>query len=388
MLYGPRSVSPRPARGLAALRSRDARRSLARRLLGLPPLWVVAASAMSQYASKWDPLVLLQIADEVLKAADAEHPERVTQRAYDEARQAAGHDDSPRADKLAARFKVSWSRFAQVVITEEHPARVLAQADYRRAVRWHTETEIVSAIATAAAWLGTDHIDQASYERARLALNAVASRRHLHGRAAAPLPAVSVIRFRLSWADAVAQAGLQPPPRPVLPSMPRSAMLALFIEHCGFVPTREQLRQFARHHRIRAADHNEPVKVAMAAVAEHFEQLGRWCPPHRPGASPDDARARMTRDSPAVRAASEAYPARHPGWSLDDIRDAIAAAFDALGPGERLTADRYTAIVRQQPGLPTTGQVARTLRRHDTSWATLVREEAARRAAAARTRST
>lgn len=101
---------------------------------------------MGRFKNQHDPLVLLAIADEVLRAADPEHPERVSQRAYDTARALVGQEDSPRADKLAARFKVSWDVLRDRVLNHEHPAYALSMAGKQQVRRVLTRAEAVAAI--------------------------------------------------------------------------------------------------------------------------------------------------------------------------------------------------------------------------------------------------
>ncbi|HST54463.1 MAG TPA: hypothetical protein VLJ42_01035 [Solirubrobacteraceae bacterium] len=68
------------------------------------------------------------------------------------------------------RFGVPWVKLTSTLINDERPAWVLAQTDERpRETR--SRAEIVFAIQSAARWLGTDHISQQTYERARLEIS-------------------------------------------------------------------------------------------------------------------------------------------------------------------------------------------------------------------------
>lgn len=57
---------------------------------------------MARFARTWDTGLLLAVMDEVLRAADADRPDRVTQAAYNATREQVGLGVTPRADKLVA----------------------------------------------------------------------------------------------------------------------------------------------------------------------------------------------------------------------------------------------------------------------------------------------
>lgn len=342
---------------------------------------------MSQFESRWDPLVLLQVVPRVLRAADPDRPDAVSQRAYNAAREIAGYPDSPRADKIAARFNVSWSRLTSVVIAEANPLRTLSKSDYSRAQRWRSDAEIASALRTAAGWLGTDHINAASYERARAAINAAGKRRHLHGRGFVPLPSAVVIGRRLPFADAVAAAGLRATPRQSTPPMPRHEIVRLIVEHCGFVPRKADVEHFARHHDIRLADQrtSPPHARVVTDVKAEFNRLGRWFPFIGRNATPDDAIARIEADGEGARLAAERYPSvRERGYTLDEVRGSIAAAFDLLEPGQRLTPALYKRLRLVNPELVPYTQVGLVANAQGLAWTNLVREATTERADAAR----
>ena len=232
------------------------------------------------------------------------------------------------------------------------------------------------AIQSAARWLGTDHINQGSYERARREINASTQRRHLHGRASMPLPGVSTVRRRMPFADAVAAAGLTISPRRGHAAMPRADLAVLFVEHCGFSPTLLQLIRFASHHRIRITDHKrDPHAAGVAAAREAFARMDRWFPPATRRSSPPDAATRIERSSPAVRRASERFRAmRRTPYNLDDLRAALRAAYALLSPGESLTHGSYLAASEQHPNLPDRRMVSDAAARLGTTWEQLVEE--------------
>ncbi len=341
---------------------------------------------MSQFEPKWDPLVLLQVVPVVLRAANPEQPELVTQRAYNAARGGAGYPDSPRADKLAAKFGVPWSRLTAAVVSEENPVVALAKADYTRSQEWRSETEIVSALRTAAALLGTNHINKQSYERARSAINGGTRQRRLHGRSIVPLPSAMVLNRRMPFAEAVAKAGLRVTPLPTGNSIPRSEIVVLFVEHCGFAPQKVHLIRFARLHDIRLADPiEERHSSAVLRAKARFQQLGRWFPAVRRGSTPADWTVRLAGTSAELRSASQRHPAKKQGgFTTEELREAIHRAFDLLEPGRRLTYAEYVQVREHHSELPHMGSLRAAAKRHGTSWPELVRDVAAERAEAAR----
>jgi hypothetical protein len=336
------------------------------------------------FEAKWDPLVLLAIVPVVLRTADPVHPEIVTCRAYNAAREPAGYAETPRADRLAARFGVSWSRFVTTVLTEEHPAAALAKSDYQRVRRRLTETQIVDALQTAAAWQGTEHISPAAYEEARLALDAIARRRHLHGRATEPLPAAAVIRTRWSFPEAAAAAGLTVTRREDRPTMPRHEVVRLFVASCGFVPRARHILKFTSHHRICLANkRDDPHAPAVDEARERALAAGEWFPADL-GTVPADWRERLMQESEATREASQRYPAKHRGtYTVDELRAAVEFAFDQLEPGERLTQERWQYITKVHQ-LPQGGAAWRAAKAAGITWSAMVREVAAERAGAIR----
>ena len=76
---------------------------------------------MAPFTARWDPKLLLVVMRDVLSVADPERPERVTQRAYNVAREQAGHGGTPRAEKLAEQFGIPWVRLIAAVRAEERP---------------------------------------------------------------------------------------------------------------------------------------------------------------------------------------------------------------------------------------------------------------------------
>lgn len=317
---------------------------------------------------------------EVLVTVTRTNEVAVTQREYDRARIASGYARTPRADKLAARFGLPWARLVSIVREDENAARAIARAAHVQDRSVLTRTEAIAALRAAARHLRTDQLSPAEYERARRDLDETVHRRRIHGRPAAALPALAVIRDKFEFAEIAATAGLTVPRRAEQALMPRRDAVALFIGHCGFVPRQLDLAWFARHHRIQLVDReHEPHRVAVASAREAAQLRGLDFPTSPP---PTDWQQVAARDSSALAEARAQSPAaRKSGYSLDEAREAIRRAFDLLGPGLALTQERYRALSTEH-GLPSPSVIQRLGNKHGTSFGTLVREVAAERASA------
>lgn len=339
---------------------------------------------MSPFVSKWDSTVLIEVMRSVLTAADAAHPASVTQRAYNSARELVGYGDSPAANKLAARYELPWPTLAQIVVEHPDAARAIANARNTSARQLLTAQEVRSALLTVAARLATSELSPASYEQTRVAINAETKRRHLHGRAAMPLPSIDAIRSAMSFPAAVVDAGLTVSARRQSLPMPRVDAAILFVEHCNLYPSRPRLTWFASYHgiAIAAATSKQPHIDAVAAAKSYFHARGDAFPPSSQGERGSSWREAVMHDSGAIGAARTAYPIkRRAGYSLDEIREAIHQAFDLLRPGERLSARRYREIALAH-GLPSMSAIQNRSAEHNTGWVALVGEVAAERAAA------
>lgn len=347
---------------------------------------------MGRFEPKHDPAVLIAIAREVLLAANPEHPEAVTQRAYDAARAAVGHAATPRADQLVSRFGVGWATLRDRILNHPDPAYALAVHSKQQVRRVLTRAESVAAIRRAAAWLGTTELSYAQYEQARQAIDAQAARRHGHGRHLVPLPTADLIRHKASFPELVAEAGLTVPGALRHAALPRADAVVVFLEHYGFVPTQLELDWFGRHHGIQLVHrfHRDlPQSVVVGLARERMQALGRWFPDRVPlRLARPDGWEQLADGAPALVALARQYPRQRApgqGYTLEELRESIARAFDALPPGERLTAERYRAMSRAH-GLPSMKTVAKVGKANGTSFSGLVRDEAARRAAAKRAR--
>lgn len=170
----------------------------------------------------------------------------------------------------------------------------------------------------------------------------------------------------------------------VVPLLPRAEAIIAFIEHYGFQPRQQHIDWFGKRHGIQLmARRKDPHAPALALVRARFHATGRWLPPLLPrGVEPIGGWHDLADGAPELVALARAYPRkRAPSepWTITEIEAVIARAFDVLGPGERLTAQRYKQLPRAD-GYPSGFTIAKHAKAHGTSFGQMVRDEAARRA--------
>lgn len=134
--------------------------------------------------------------------------------------------------------------------------------------------------------------------------------------------------------------------------------------------------------------HSEPHSQAVAAARAQFEEMGRWFPAL---ASAKDRPAdweQLGDDSEVLADLASRFPrrrTRQEGFSPEEIREAIAKAYDALAPGQRLTAAVYRQLT-DELGLPSVKTIYQAAADDSQTFRSLVKAEEQRRAKAARKR--
>jgi hypothetical protein len=167
------------------------------------------------------------------------------------------------------------------------------------------------------------------------------------------------------------------------PVFPRADAVVAFVERYGFRPRQADIDWFGRYHRIQLVMRvRSPHSAAVAEAERRFTDDGRWFPPvSRTGDRPTDWQS-LADDAPELAALARMYPrkrTRADPWTIEELRVVIAQAFDALGPGERLTVERYKLLSRAE-GFPTAKTVITRAKEGGTSFPEMVRAEAAIRA--------
>lgn len=348
----------------------------------------LGCSGLARFETQHDAGVLLVVIAQVLRAADPDAPERVSQRRYDEARGIAGHPGTPRADKLAVRFGIPWPVLRDRVLRAHNPAKAIADAAKRQHRRVLTQAAVIAAVRRVAARLDSSELSMAEYERERLLIDASVARSHTHGTSFRRMPGAEVIDRKFGFKNVVEAAGLVVPPPLAPPLLCRADAVAAFVEHYGFQPRKLDIEWFGRHHGIQLVlITKDPHTPAVEAAKRRFVDAGRWFPPEASIRARPEEWQHLGDGAPGLTRLALAHPrkrGRGEGYSLDEVRAAIAWAYDSMKPDQRLTADRYRDLNRRD-GMPSVKTIYLVAKEHGTSFAQLVRDEAARRAATART---
>jgi hypothetical protein len=333
---------------------------------------------LARFESPHDSITLITVAGRVLRAARPHDPNSVTQREYDATRQSLGYGSTPRADKLAKRFRLAWVDFKDRTLGTPHATRAVAVAGRQHRRRLVTRGEAISAVRRAAAFLDTDTLTPAQYEKARVAVERRARARHLHGQHLIPWPYAHTIRRKLNFAEILADAGLRPPPKNELALLSRTDAVCHFVEHYGFIPRSTDLYWFGRTHGIQFVQpQSGEIKPSIDEARARFTDAGRWFPPSGPRRlkRPDNWQ-HFGDGSPTLTDLAARYPrkrGRGDGYRLEDLRKAIATAWAALPSGQPLTVVTYIDI-HKGLGLPAYGTVQRIAKKHGTSFSELVRD--------------
>ena len=119
---------------------------------------------------------------------------------------------------------------------------------------------------------------------------------------------------------------------------------------------------------------------------ERFRDMGRWFPPIKTrGIERPEDWQRLGDRSPLLAELARLYPRQRAvdeGYTIEEIREVLARAWELVPRGKRLTVAEYCKLYRAN-GWPHDFTINKLAKRHDTSFAKLVQEEAARRAKAA-----
>ncbi|CAB4902837.1 unannotated protein [freshwater metagenome] len=207
-----------------------------------------------------------------------------------------------------------------------------------------------------------------------------ASARHTHARHLMPMPEAHSIGTKFGFAKIVAAAGLRMPPNREPPLMSRADAICVFIEVYGFMPRKDDLTWMGRAHGIQLMSADKYLHSVEAKTAlERFASRGRWCPPISTRGLVRPEQWEDIEDTSGILAGlAIKYPrkrAADQGHTLEEVRSAIALAWDALPKGQSLTVERYASVRRTQ-GLPHYGTAHKIAQRNGTTFAQLVRDEA------------
>jgi hypothetical protein len=302
---------------------------------------------------------LVSVVALVTQSAEPKAPEKVSQRAYDAARKAAGYGDAPTAKQTAARLKLPWK---EVLALALDPARsvdsVLGAREGEDDKPWLTSKDVCAALRIVARRLGKKTLKPVEYrlERKRMLDAARHSYRHL---SELYLPTEGQIeRTAGSWDEALVIAGLAPRSRATAGTgVPIVAVMELFLETFGYLPGVAQLEGFARAQGIPLAKRRQPYADYIAELTKERAEWGKWTPKKPPrGMKPC-----LTTPAPGVASLlSDATGGkRKKRWTQEECVAALAQLLSEWPTDKRLTEDAYQEVSRERADLPSLSSLQR-----------------------------
>jgi hypothetical protein len=212
---------------------------------------------------------------EVLRATDAEHPERVSTRRFDESRESTGHPSLPRARDLADWLGMPWGEVKAVALDETRDQVKTLKSRRRETARpWSDVDGAVLALRRVAAALEQDHLSATSYDEYRRRSSSAT-------RSVLPTSA-QIVKLIGSWSGALELAGLAQS-RPTGAGLPVVDALGVFVSTQGRLPGRGELQAFAADPRwafpLQRLGARKWKEWLAAFEMRWVGEMGRWMPP-------------------------------------------------------------------------------------------------------------
>jgi hypothetical protein len=314
--------------------------------------------AGQRFVSSYDKRSLLQAVAAVAAGADADDPQSVSQRAFDEARASAGHPAAPSAKQAAARFDVSWAQLLEVACQPGDLNRRLGRLVGEDPRDDLSEQEVISALRTAASRRdqleGTLLPDEYAEERQQM-LDAD-RRAYRHG-GNLWLPTVGQIQWFADggWDQALKLAGLRPRSTPALgDGLTRIEILELGLRVHGCLMTRREIEIFADSERLafsrRAVLHGDALRI----LRQRRAAAGQWTPPRPP--RPEQRPDYSTPAPPEHWATVKLTLVPKQRYQVHDEETCLAAMREFLAwvdqQHKRDTLASYRSFCRLHPGAP------------------------------------
>ena len=308
---------------------------------------------MPPFTSRYPTARLPDIVGTVALAADPDHPEIVSQRAWDAARIKTEFRDAPSARAICDRLGMSWpevTKLAQTAVGERRRRVGRGGGDY--IADWLTPENAIAALRLVARSLGVTELGRDAYARERTRMLAADRPAYRHGRQLL-LPTADQILSLLGWPEALSAAGLSPG-RAGVPTGARRAvpvidLLDLCYDAHGTLPTKMEMRAF----------------TTANALPYHFEAEGRsWKEIVDEWKARRRERGEVVPDGPPPKDERPNYRKRvlppRPGeekprgyWDKNEQAcvEAVAAFLAGLGPGDSDGSVAYARWTRK-PGRP------------------------------------
>jgi hypothetical protein len=312
------------------------------------------------FRSHYDLRGLVSVVAAVARTAEPKAPERISQRRYDAAREAAGYANAPTAKQTAARLEMPWK---EVLALALDPARsvdsVLGKKEGEEDQPWLTSEDVRAALRIVARRLGKKTVKPVEYRLERRRMLQAAGRAHLH-RSELSLPTEGQIeRVAGSWDDALEIAGLKSRPQTGGGTgVPIASVLELFLKTFGYLPGVAQLEGFARAQSIPLAKRRKPYADYIAELTTERAEWGKWTPPH----SLSGAKPKLDEPAPGLSALLARFPKaqkRKKRWTREECVEALMGLLAEWPNDRRLNEDAYQEASRGRDDLPSLSSLQR-----------------------------
>lgn len=292
----------------------------------------------------------------VTRRARPDDPTKVTQREFDQVRRETAAN-CPSAAKLVVRFGITWSELLMTANQQSGAFRALRVAETGYEPQRADRATCVAAVRRAADRRGQTTLLPREYEEERH--KAIAgSKRVTRERLEIQWPVLSQIQ-KFGWADLLADAGIEPPPKSTGWGLHLSDAMELVLRCRGYAPTAKEARQFAKSHGISVSDIRKPPDEAFRELTERRNKIGKWTPPRTlPGrwepkpTFEESLKAEIEElERDLVRPYREANPSRPRNyWTGERILTGLEYAISKLEPGEALTQRALRRLSIENPG--------------------------------------
>jgi hypothetical protein len=306
-------------------------------------------------------LLLLLEVQEVSKLANPRNPEKVSQRAFDAAREQAKsqYPNVPLARHVARYLRLPWREILEIAHkpASEQP-RVISNKEHELAEKWLTAEYVRYILKVVAGRLGVQTLTQDQYRTERDKLLTANKNGRLK------LPTAEQIRSLMrremhdddphqdtptagTWPRALALAGLEPSTRPEPAILGRKAveLLDRAYEIFGVQLTALEIRTFARANDIRYMAPEGPWENT---VKEWKDQRRAHNLPVPDGPPPVKERP----DYSISVNAGHADETRKNKWSETACVAVLVAYLEDLPPRQRATAQHYRRWIKEHPPAP------------------------------------
>jgi hypothetical protein len=323
----------------------------------------VTAPVRARPASDFDPLALLQVVREVAEQADADEPENVSTRAWDDARARTNdHADAPAARRICEFVGLPWPKVRELAFMPPRGRRIgLGHALNEKEGGWLTPEYSDFVLRLIARRLRRDTLTPGQYRRERTAMLRAHGSRTTHGGQLRLPTEEQVSAVAGSWDQALTHAGLRGRQglggqRAAVGPAAIVDVLDRCFEHHRAEPTARELETFARANGI-PFPRRERGRPWSDYVREWKDRRRAAGLPVPDGPPPTRTRPDYSQDVGAAR------PGERRGrkaWDdPDEVVDWVVRYLQERPPRENPTQRRYDEWAAQTEGAPWSSNIDR-----------------------------